>query len=259
MVARGSAHGVASAARDFARRLGVSIEKYPPPGSLEHNLIQITKALHINCVVDVGAHCGEFATRLRTIVHYHGRIVSFEPALGAFNQLTDVMKNDSQWRGVKKALGNAPGRAELALIGEGNFSHFSSFHDPNEFGKSRFGSTFTKLGTETVDVQRLDGVLDEILVGIEKPRVLLKIDTQGHDLAVIEGAGDRINDIAAVLLEAPTLPIYDDIPTMDVLLVEMRNRGFDPCNIFPIMRTSDWLRMIEFDCTFVNRALSAAA
>ncbi len=221
--------------------------------------MQIIKALNINCVIDVGAHCGEYATLLRTTVRYEGRIVSFEPGAHAFEQLNDVMKNDSNWRGIKMALGSEPGQSELSIIGEGNFSHFSSFHDPNDFGKDRFGSTFSKMGTEKVDVQRLDLLLDEIIVGIEEPRVLLKIDTQGHDLAVIQGAGDRIKEIAAVLLEAPTLPIYDDIPTMDVLLVEMRNRGFDPCNIFPIMRTSDWLRMIEFDCTFVNRALSRAA
>ena len=151
------------------------------------------------------------------------------------------------------ALGSEPARPNSRSSGEEGISNFSSFHDPNEFAKNRFGSTISKMGTETVDVQRLDLLLDEILVGIEKPRVLLKIDTQGHDLAVIQGAGDRINDITAVLLEAPTLPIYDDVPTMDVLLVEMRKRGFDPCNIFPIIRTSDWLRMIEFDCTFVNR------
>ena len=147
----------------------MSIEKYPPPGSLEHNLIQIIKALNINCVIDVGAHCGEFATRLRTIVRYEGRIVSFEPAERAFNQLTDLMKNDSNWRGVKMALGTEPGQSELSIIGDGNFSHFSSFHDPNEFGKNRFGSTFSKMGKETVDVQRLDELFDEILVGIERP------------------------------------------------------------------------------------------
>jgi FkbM family methyltransferase len=259
MVARRTARGVALSARDFARRHGVSIERYPPPGSLQHNLIQIIKALNINCVIDVGAHCGEYATTLRTVVHYDGRVVSFEPATLAYSQLIEVMKDDPNWRGIKMALGSEPGQAELSIIGEGKHANFSSFHDPNEFAKNRFGSTISKVGTETVEVQRLDLLLDEITAGIEKPRVLLKIDTQGHDLSVIQGAGDRINDIAAVLLEAPTLPIYDDVPTMDVLLVEMRNRGFDPCNIFPVIRTSDWLRMIEFDCTFVNRAMSTSA
>ena len=95
MVARGTTRG-ASAARDLARRFGVSIEKYPPPGSLEHNLMQIIKALNINCVIDVGAHCGEYATLLRTTVRYEGRIVSFEPGAHAFEQLNDVMKNDSK-------------------------------------------------------------------------------------------------------------------------------------------------------------------
>ena len=91
------------------------------------------------------------------------------------------------WRGIGMALGSEPGQSELSIIGEENFSHFSSFHDPNDFGKDRFGSTFSKMGTEKVDVQRLDLLLDEIIVGIEEPRVLLKIDTQGHDLAVIQG------------------------------------------------------------------------
>jgi len=245
-------------AKQFARNRGVSIERYPPPGSLEHNLKQIIDLLEINCVIDVGAYVGEFAHKMRSQVEYRGRIVSIEPATPAFAQLEAKMRDDPDWRGIRMALGDAPATAELAIMGTGTNTNFSSFHSLNELARRRFG-LLSETGQETVIVQRLDDVLDDLLDGLERPRIFLKIDTQGHDLTVVQGAGRRIAEISAILLEAPALPIYENVPTLDKLLVEMRARGFDPCDIFPVTRTSDRLRMIEFDCTFVNRSMTKSA
>jgi len=239
------------------RASGLTVGRYPTIGSLERNLIEIIDGLGITCVIDVGAHHGEFARTLRTDVGFEGRIVSVEPAEGAYRRLVDTMRTDSKWRGMKLALGDAAGTAELTIIGPGVKTNLSSLHAQNARAHERFGRLADEVGHETVQVQRLDAVLDQMLEGLDRPRVLLKIDTQGHDLAVVKGAGERMGELAAVLLEAPSLPIYEDVPTIDALFVEMRNRGFDPSNIFPVLRTSDGLRMMEFDCTFVNRAMVA--
>jgi FkbM family methyltransferase len=245
-------------ATQFARNRGVSIQRYPPRGSLEHNLKQIINLLEINCVIDVGAYLGEFASKMRSQVEYRGRIVSIEPVTQAFTQLEAKMRDDPDWRGIRMALGDAPATAELSIMGTDTNTNFSSFHSLNVLARRRFGN-LSESGRETVIIQRLDDVLDGFLDGLEKPRIFLKIDTQGHDLAVIQGAGGRIAEISAILLEAPTLPIYEDVPNLDKLLVEMRAREFDPCEFFPVSRTTDRLRTIEFDCTFVNRSMLKSA
>jgi len=244
--------------KGLQRATGLTMGRYPTTGSIERNLKEITDGLSITCVIDVGAHHGEFARSLRTDVGFEGRIVSVEPAQGAYRHLVDAMRDDTKWRGLQLALGDEETTAELTIIGPGVKTNLSSFHKQTERARQRFGHLAQEVGHETVQVRRLDSVLDTMLEGLDEPRVLLKIDTQGHDLAVVRGAGERVKEIAAVMLEAPALPLYEEVPTIDTLFVEMRALGFDPSKLFSVVPTSDGLRTMEFDCTFVNRSMVAA-
>ena len=59
-------------------------------------LRQILTQLGISAVFDVGAHIGEYATRLRN-VGYRGKIVSFEPQTSAFAVLANKALDDPLW------------------------------------------------------------------------------------------------------------------------------------------------------------------
>ena len=56
--------------------------------------------------------------------------------------------------------------------------------------------------------------LDQATDGLEEPRIFLKMDTQGYDLATVRGAGDRLGDVLALQSEVSCLPIYDGMPRM---------------------------------------------
>jgi FkbM family methyltransferase len=66
---------------------------------------------------------------------------------------------------------------------------------------------FSELGhaaaTQKVDVCRLDEVFDEVTSQVRDPRVLLKIDTQGSDLRVLEGAMGVLDRVHALQVEVP--------------------------------------------------------
>ena len=56
--------------------------------------------------------------------------------------------------------------------------------------------------------------------------MFLKIDTQGHELSVLEGAEAVLGAIAGVSLELSISPIYDKQPPMDEVMRWMRTHGF---------------------------------
>ena len=69
--------------RELVRRRGFDLVRYPSVESLDDHLATLLRRLRIECVVDVGAHHGEFGLSLRR-QGYSGRIVSFEPASESF-------------------------------------------------------------------------------------------------------------------------------------------------------------------------------
>src|SRR5215471_13906702 len=76
-----------------------------PFSSDDAGLRQMLTHLGISVVFDVGAHVGQYATRLRNI-GYRGRIVSFEPQAAAFAELSEKAMLDPQWEVIRLALGD---------------------------------------------------------------------------------------------------------------------------------------------------------
>ena len=217
-------------------------------------LLRVTlRQLAVNLVIDVGAHEGEYATRLRAKVNFKGPIVSFEPQAEAFQVLSKRFAGDLNWRGRREALGDRAGDAELHVFSDGMFS---SLHAPAAYGLDRYGFLGTS-ETESVSIARLDDLAGDLLGSVEEPRVLLKVDTQGHDLAVLAGAHSMLDRaVVAVQAEISVKAIYDGVPEMSETLARLREMGLEIVGLFPIARDRDGLRVMEFDGLFLcNRAL----
>ncbi len=92
------------------------------------------------------------------------------------------------WQVLRCALGDAdeePGHPRRRRQGP-----LSSLLPACDFGK-RVGPEIDAATTVAVLVKRLDGMFDELVAGIDEPRIYLKLDTQGFDLQAFAGAGDR--------------------------------------------------------------------
>src|SRR5947209_2919699 len=84
------------------------------PAAANSGLRQILGQLEVSVVFDVGAHIGEFATRLRSI-DYQGRIISFEPQAEAFAALCKRAMLDPYWEVLHFALGDREGEQVLNI------------------------------------------------------------------------------------------------------------------------------------------------
>jgi hypothetical protein len=121
----------------------------------------------------------------------------------------------------------------------------------SEFGK-KWSPVLREMTSQTITVRRLDSILDEVLEGIEDPRIYLKMDTQGYDVQAFRGAGTRVKDMVAMQSEVANLPIYEGMPPMLEQLALYEEAGFSLTGMFPVTIDRRSLRVIEFDSMFVR-------
>jgi FkbM family methyltransferase len=233
-----------SAVRDNMRAYQLRMLHHLP----DEHVAWILRELGVNCVLDVGANRGQYALGLRN-AGYTGRIISFEP-LGHFAQeLEKHAGDDPDWHVVRAALGSSDNEAEMMVAGgEGKMS---SFRSPSEFGKS-WSRNLSSEHKESVAVRRLDGLYDDLVAGLDDPRVYLKLDTQGYDLEAFAGAGDRIDDVIGMQSEVACVPIYDDMPRLPQQLEVYERAGFELTGMYPVTIDRTSLRVIEFDAIMIR-------
>lgn len=194
----------------------------------------------IDVVLDIGANDGRYAKEIRES-GWHGRIVSFEPQPDVFRRLSDRMKHDTGWTGMQIGLGSKDTTLSMNTYGKDVLSSFlrKSDNDPT----SRLIE---------VSVRRPDTILDEILQGAKRPFV--KIDTQGYELEIIKGFGNRASEIAGWQLELSIEPLYENQPAIEQVIGMMRALGFSLWKILPGLRDPKTLQAFELDGIFFKSA-----
>ncbi len=218
--------------------------------SRDAHLRWLVGALDVDLVLDVGANRGQFGQGLRE-GGYAGRLVSFEPAAAPRAELEDRAASDPTWEVLPWALAESDGEAVLHAVDEE--SELGSLRESSDFGRA-WKPLMARTREERVGVRRLDGVWGS-LPGGPGERVLLKLDTQGFDLAAFRGAGALVGPggpVVAVLSEVANVPIYDDVPLMDVHLAEYAAAGWSLAGLYPVSFDPASLRVIEHDAVLVR-------
>jgi FkbM family methyltransferase len=130
--------------------------------------------------VDVGANLGYFTAVMAQSVGNGGRVWAFEPVPATCDRLrlSASMNGYQQVTAMPLALGDDEGVAEIAF--DPRFAGIASFHDDPDAPQA---------DKRLVPVRRLDDLVAE---GSVVPPRLMKIDVEGHELAVIGGARKTI-------------------------------------------------------------------
>ncbi|CAL9355682.1 hypothetical protein SUDANB105_00561 [Streptomyces sp. enrichment culture] len=200
----------------------------------------------VNCVFDIGANAGQYARRLRRL-GYTGRIVSFEPTADAFARLKDAARDDPDWHVHHCGLG----REDTVSTIHTGWNTMNSLLPPSDYGRDRY-RRFATTRTEQIEIRRLDGVMEKALDGIEEPRPYLKMDTQGYDLEVFAGAGERVADFVGLQSEVAVLRLYEGSPRMSEAIAVYEAGGFEVTGMYPVTREAATGRVVEFDCVMMR-------
>jgi FkbM family methyltransferase len=203
----------------------------------------------IDCVFDVGANAGQYARMLRERVKYSGPIVSFEPVPHLAQQLRTGAASCNNWFIREVALDRNAGSARLTVTHD---SQFSSLRNISKLGRSMFPKHVNVSDEIDVVTSTLAAEFRHWRDQIGFRRPYLKIDTQGNDLAVAEGAGDLLQDFVAIQAELAIQKLYDDIPDLAQAISFFRHRGFEPSAFTP-NNEGTFPILVETDCIFVNR------
>jgi FkbM family methyltransferase len=198
----------------------------------------------VDCVFDVGANAGQYATMLRRRVGYRGPIVSYEPVPEVAAKLRSAAGSDHSWAVEEVALDATAGQASLNVFAA---DEFSSLHPPSNLALQQFPTYVQLVRRVEVRTATLAGELARYQAKLGFKRPYLKLDTQGHDLSVAAGAGERLRDFVGVQSELAIGRLYEDAPSFDEALQFYRDRGFELSALVP-NNLGHFPRLLEIDC-----------
>jgi FkbM family methyltransferase len=226
------------------RSLGFDLSHYSPASSEAAQLLKILIVHEVNLILDVGANTGQFGSYLRD-AGYRGRILSFEPISTSWNQLIKNSKGDDLWDvAPRAAIGNNDGEIEIHVSENSVSSSVLNMLDAhsNSAPDSRY------IGVERVPLRRIDSAVKNYLA--QDAKIFLKIDTQGYEDRVLEGAVDILPRVTVIQLELSLVPLYEDQRLFDELILKLKSYGFELWAITPVFIDPKSGRLLQIDATF---------
>lgn len=206
---------VKGAIQRLLHRAGLDVRRYP----LRQRRLLLAH-YGIQLVLDVGANEGQYARMLRQ-GGYPGRIVSFEPQSAAFDRLQAGASGDSDWTALNLALSDTDGTARINVAGNSVSSSLLGMLPSHAESAPESGY----VGAETVTTRRLEALFDS-LAPTGTP-VYMKVDTQGTELKILEGAGSALALIDTLELELSLVPLYEGGPLFADMLEWLSSRGYE--------------------------------
>jgi FkbM family methyltransferase len=225
----------------LARRMGYELRQYTPLRSLA--AAREGLLAEVDVVFDVGANAGQYGEMLREL-GFTGRLVSLEPVAEAYAELERRAAADGAWEAIRVAASDVDGEITLNVTGD---SRSSSVLPRNERFADKAG--WAPKESRSVTARRLDGLVEELLRPDE--RAYLKLDIQGYERTVLDGAGEALARFDALELELSVTPLYEGQPSLAEMLPLLARLGFRPVCMEPILLDDDGLLM-ELDGVFAR-------
>lgn len=230
--------------QDALRKIGIQIKRYPDLDLKRR--YQLMSKLNIEIILDVGANTGQYSSTLREL-GYNNRIISFEPLKNAFNQLQNNSIKDNYWSVHNYALGN---ENCISAINVANNSYSSSILEmlPSHFESAPESKYIDK---QKIEIKRLDTVFNSF--GIDSNKIMLKIDTQGFEKKVLDGASKVLDKISLIQLEMSIIPLYENEMLFTEMISYLDKKGFQLVSLENGFFDNSTGQLFQVDGIFINK------
>jgi FkbM family methyltransferase len=192
-------------------------------------------------IIDVGAFNGETA-KLLSKAFPATKIIAFEANLEVYKQAVKNCSRQGNIEFLNYAISNKNETIDFYVT---NNSVSSSLNKINNSGTKDYEHELDIKQKVSVNAKRLDEYTDIEAI------LLLKIDTQGNELKVIEGAKEMLKKTAFVLVEMSNHNIYIDGCKYFEVDEMMRNNNFTLVDIIVTYRKDGFL-INEYDAIYMN-------
>lgn len=228
------------------RSLGFDFQRFNPFSSPSSQLLAVLNHAQIDIVFDIGANVGQFAQELRS-VGFPGNIVSFDPLITAHSQLCKASRNDSRWFiHPRTALGDYEGEIVINVAGNSVSSSILPMLDAHVSA----ATNSAYVASEPTPITKLDTVAKQYLSA--DSRLFIKIDTQGFEWQVLDGARDTFKRVQGVLLELSFVPLYEGQYLWLEIIERMEKEGFTIWSIQKGFTDLSTGRSLQMDAIFLR-------
>ena len=227
---------------------GFELSRYPRKATLprrDFHFLQLLKKFEIDLVLDVGAANDGYADWLRTL-GYNKRIISFEPLQVSFDKLAVKTDGDELWNAVHVALGEKDESALIHVAGNLDSSSILPMLSAHELAAPHTVVTHH----ETIKKIKLDNFEHPWLLNSKS--LFLKMDVQGYEKQVLEGATHLLDKIEGIQLEMSMIPLYEGQLLFVDMMSFVKSIGFEIYYIRPGFTDKEG-RMLQCDGIFFKR------
>lgn len=227
-----------------ARRVGLEINRYNVLNSQSARIVSLLQRNNIDLVLDVGANDGGYGKELRQ-AGFKGSILSFEPLMEPHERLSLTAIKYLNWHVASRmALGAENGEIEI------NVSENSTSSSILQMEKMHSDAAPTShyVSKQITRLQRLDE-FDHNLIKNCKSK-FLKIDTQGYEKNILDGAAGLLPEIHGIQIEMSLVPLYQGQALYQEMIKILSSVGFNLWNIVPGFSDPKSGRLLQMDGVF---------
>ena len=210
--------------KNFLKRLfntfGFEVHRLQPNLDYGSQIIAAMRKVDIDVLIDIGANIGQFSSEIRS-KGYTGKIISFEPLTSAREILINKAAKDRNWIiHDRVAIGDQNGFVDI------NISKNSYSSSILPMLKTHLDASINSeyIGKEKTQIITLDSVADNYLD--KDSNCFLKIDTQGYETQVLNGAPKILSKAKGVLCELSLVKLYDGQDLWRDMITRFEKEGY---------------------------------
>lgn len=224
--------------RNALRLVGLDVHRYnPQPRPCLLDLYGV------ETIFDIGANVGMSAEAFRASGFRH-TIVSFEPIRALYVELERRARSDPLWHTEQLALGSQSGYADIHVTG-GHALASSLLEMTDNFVVH--WSDHRVVRSERVQVSTIDEVINKHYPGGD--RLFLKIDVQGYERRVLDGARTSLPRIVGMKLELSLVENYRGESLLMDMLPLIYSLGFRAVAIEKAWANESTRELVQVDVT----------